>query len=346
MTEDARYEMLWDCKYCGQKKLLGLTHRFCASCGAPQDPGARYFPSDADKVAVADHPFVGADVGCAACGTFVSRAAKCCTNCGGPLSGGKDVQLRGEEVRADAAAFAQGQKGALAPNLYQGQAPPPPPAPPAKKSSLGLILGILGGVLVLALVALLVSAFWRKSGTFEVAGHTWLRTIDVETYGATRKEAWCDELPGGAKVVSRKREERSKEKVQDGEDCQVKRKDLGDGTFKQVRECQPRYKSKAVMDDRCTFEVMAWKRARTLKAEGKSLEPAPAWPRASLRTGTCEGCEREGARDEKYEVLFTSDGAEHACAMPEAKWRAFTKGQRVEGKVRVVTGGLDCASLR
>ena len=180
-------------------------------------------------------------------------------------------------------------------------------------------------------------------------------SVDVENCSQpvlTKEHCWVSECTVraknmfGAKVVSRKREERSKEKVQDGEDCQVKRKDLGDGTFKQVRECQPRYKSKAVMDDRCTFEVMAWKRARTLKAEGKSLEPAPAWPRASLRTGTCEGCEREGARDEKYEVLFTSDGAEHACAMPEAKWRAFTKGQRVEGKVRVVTGGLDCASLR
>ena len=27
------YEMLWDCGYCGHKKLLGLTHRFCANCG-------------------------------------------------------------------------------------------------------------------------------------------------------------------------------------------------------------------------------------------------------------------------------------------------------------------------
>ena len=59
MVEESTFEMLWDCKFCGQKKLLGLTHRFCAGCGAPQDPAARYFPADHEKVAVKDSPFVG-----------------------------------------------------------------------------------------------------------------------------------------------------------------------------------------------------------------------------------------------------------------------------------------------
>jgi hypothetical protein len=36
------YEMLWDCGYCATRALLGKSHRFCPSCGAPQDPIERY----------------------------------------------------------------------------------------------------------------------------------------------------------------------------------------------------------------------------------------------------------------------------------------------------------------
>lgn len=348
MSEDARFEMLWDCKFCGQKKLLGLTQRFCASCGAPQDPGTRYFPSDDEKVAVGDHPFVGADVGCPACGTFMSRAAKCCTNCGGPLGSGKDASVRADEVKAEGQSFARGQKGAPAANLYHGGPAPlaPPPAP--EKSRMGLYLALFGAALALVVVGMLSLKLWKKDGTFEVVGHRWERTIDVEVYGATRKEAWCDELPGGAKVVARKRAERSKEKVKDGEDCQMRRKDLGDGTFKQVKECTPRFKDKPVLDDRCTYEVMTWRAARTLDARGAAISPAPAWPAAEgLRGGSCEGCERAGARRQKYELLLSDGkGEPKVCVLPEDRWRTFEKGRKVEAKVGVALGGIDCDSLR
>src|SRR4051812_19922262 len=117
--DEAIYEMCWDCKFCGQKKLLGLTHRFCAGCGAPQDPAARYFPSDDEKVAVKDNPFVGVDVACPACKQPMSRAAKCCTNCGGPIDKGAEVARRADVVVpasgaapfAGADAFAAGRYG-------------------------------------------------------------------------------------------------------------------------------------------------------------------------------------------------------------------------------------------
>ena len=70
MTEDdAVFEMLWECAYCGTRGLLGKTHRFCPRCGAPQDTTRRYFPSDEERVAVRDHAYVGADRLCAACGS-------------------------------------------------------------------------------------------------------------------------------------------------------------------------------------------------------------------------------------------------------------------------------------
>jgi hypothetical protein len=52
------YEMLWDCKFCGTKKLLGKTHRFCPN--RRPAPIRRYFPADR-KVVVQDRVFVGAD---------------------------------------------------------------------------------------------------------------------------------------------------------------------------------------------------------------------------------------------------------------------------------------------
>ena len=47
------YEMLWDCPHCDTKKNLGVTHRHCPNCGAPQDASKRYFPSDV-SAALAD----------------------------------------------------------------------------------------------------------------------------------------------------------------------------------------------------------------------------------------------------------------------------------------------------
>ena len=85
------YEMLWNCEFCGAEKLLGKTHRFCPSCGAAQNPDWRYFPSDAEKVAVHDHVYHGVDKVCPACGTAQSANAEHCGRCGSPLEGAEQV---------------------------------------------------------------------------------------------------------------------------------------------------------------------------------------------------------------------------------------------------------------
>src|SRR4051812_15298131 len=94
------FEMLWDCAFCGQKKLLGKTHRHCPSCGAAQDPSARYFPADADKVRVQDHVLVGADKLCPACQAPKSARATHCGACGAPLEGAKEVAQRRDQTGA------------------------------------------------------------------------------------------------------------------------------------------------------------------------------------------------------------------------------------------------------
>lgn len=70
--------------------------------------------------------------------------------------------------------------------------------------------------------------------------------------------------------------------------------------------------------------------------------------RPPSRTGECEGCEREGERNERYVVRFsTADGDKLECALADAeRWRAFKPGSSYSAKKRVVGGDLDCDSLR
>ncbi|MBX3191497.1 MAG: hypothetical protein KF819_31165 [Labilithrix sp.] len=326
---DGVYEMFWDCKYCGQKKLLGLTHRFCATCGAPQDPTARYFPPENEKVAAHQHVYVGADVHCPACKNPMSRAAKCCTSCGSPLHAGAQVALHG------------------APPVR-----PPMPAQPKPKSSalkvFGIIAAVVGGLLFVVIALLVVAAFWTRDGTFEVTGHEWERTIAVERLDNVRKSVWCDSVPAGAREISRRKEERSTNKIPDGETCQTVKKDNGDGTYRQTRECQTKYKEEPVMDWRCEIEVAEWRSSRKLAARGASPNDPPKWPPDPLKTGTCLGCEREAGRNEKYTVKFrdTKANEDVTCTLPEAKWKTFEKASRWKGKVGVVTDRVECDGLQ
>jgi hypothetical protein len=327
MNTEATYEMLWDCRFCGTKKNLGLTHRCCPNCGAPQDANARYFPPDHERVAVKDHPFVGADLECPSCKNWNGRASKCCGRCGAPLAG-REASLR-QEV-APVAAFRP---------------------PQANKSSAGLIIGLaIGGIAFVIVGLVLVLVFWKRAGSFQVAGHSWERTIAIERFETVRRSAWCDELPAGSRDIGRHKEQRSTKKVPDGQECSKKKKDNGDGTFKEITECKAKFKDEPVMGDKCDFEGQEWKTERTLASRGVSVKDAPAWPKLDLARSGCAslGCEREGKHGEKYSVRFVEAKSqkEATCDVDQARWQSFPDGSSWEGKMGVVSGALDCDSLK
>lgn len=344
------YEMLWDCPYCGSTKLLGKTHRHCPSCGAPQENAPRYFPPEEEKVAVEDHVFVGADVICPACGTSASQAAKHCGGCGSPLEGGKEVARRADQVNAEGdVVAAETAKDARAELEAQRLGTPQPTAPPKQKSMLGKVLGGVGCLVVVGLVAALVFfLFVKREAGFEVVGHSWQRTIAVERFDAVQESKWCDEMPAGATDVRRSKADRSTKKVQDGEDCKTRKIDQGDGTYKEKKECKPRYKEEAVQDDKCSYKINRWKVARTEKSSGNDTATAPAWPDPKLaRTGQCVGCEREGTREEKYTVHLadTKSGEKQECDFEQSKWAGMKDKTRYKGETRVLGGGIVCSSL-
>jgi hypothetical protein len=317
--------MLWDCRYCGTRKLLGLTHRHCPSCGAPQDQNARYFPADSEKVAVQNHEFVGADIACRYCGCASSKRAHNCGRCGAPLAEGSAVTSQ------------------TSPGLVQplaSSSAPEPPARPAWK------LWVPALALVLVSVTA-VAVLWKKDRTFVVAERSWQRSVSVERFGAVRESAWCSELPAGAREVTRRREQHGTHQVPDGEDCRTQKKDRGDGTFKEEQVCVPKHKDEPVYEDKCSYELVKWSQQRQEKAEGDQAT-APRWPAVMLARSGCSeiGCEREGARSERYSVTFRDDtGESYRCDFPEKTWENLGQGKRYPGKLRALVGTLDCGSL-
>jgi hypothetical protein len=318
------YEMLWDCPACGSEKLLGKTHRYCPSCGSPQDPDRRYFPPEDEKVPVQDHVFYGVDRSCPACETPNSANSSNCGSCGSPLEEGAQVK-----------------------KVQDGPKPEQPQAAgtePAKKSRKGLF-GCLALVLVI-IAGVLVVTQWTQTSTFTVQGHSWERTVQIEVFKSVSESGWCDSKPAAAKFVHSKSKERSTQQVPDGEICTNKNVDNGDGTFRKVKECKPKTKSVPVYDDWCTYTVDRWKNARVAKAAAKGLDPSPSWPQVKVDGCRHLGCEREGKRSEKYQVILKDpDGGTHDCDKAQPRWSEMAVGSSWAGETTVIGGMIDCESL-
>src|ERR1041384_1972486 len=86
------FEMLWDCDHCDTRGLLAKSQRYCANCGAPQNPAKRYFPKEGEERRVDGHLFEGADRTCPACQAPQSARAHNCTHCGSTLDGSAEAR--------------------------------------------------------------------------------------------------------------------------------------------------------------------------------------------------------------------------------------------------------------
>jgi len=295
MNGEKTYEMLWDCSFCGARKLLGLTHRHCPNCGAPQDPAKRYFPPEEEKIAVQDHQYVGQDVLCPACQTANGRLAKHCGHCGSPLEGGKAAALQQEQVIPD-----------------HVHSPSPAQAPKAKtgaKVGIGCAIGGIFGLIVLAIIGFFVlNSILKKDAGFKVVGHTWTHAVEIETYEYKKESSPCSKMPTSAERVTRQKQEPV---------CETRKIDQGDGTYKEKRECKDQ-------EDICTYQVGRWVPKRSEKNTGSSVTDPMPWPTVTLsRPGECEGCEREGKKTATYTLRLqdASSGKEKTCSFSDPeKW--------------------------
>ena len=345
-SQDNVYEMLWDCRYCDTKKLLGLTHRFCPNCGAPQDPEWRYFPSDAEKVAVKDHIYYGADKICPACGTAVSANSQFCGRCSAPLTEAAQVKLQairekreGERFETEDLTARQDREQ----DIFLGRVQPEASKNNRKRNTILLAVG-LGVAAVLVLVMLAV--FWKKETVVTVAGHRWEREITIETFTAVSQHSDCNAVPAGAYSVDRRYEQVGSRQVADGQECSNRQVDQGDGTFREERVCETTYRSEPVYGYVCYYAINLWLESRSVRAEG-DLSVKLYWPETQItRAGVCLGCEREGKRTETYRLILTNpDGKTYTCAVPFEDWQAASVATAFRLQVRVILGSADCGSL-
>lgn len=317
------YQMLWDCPFCGTDKLLGLDHRHCPSCGAAQDEESRYFPAEADRIAVADHRYHGADLDCPSCSTPNAALAVHCVNCGSALQDAETVRT------VDAAPKPKSGRRRKAAK---------------SKGSFGVGTLLIAGFLLFA-AYIVVNTCTSEELSVLVEGRAWERAVQIEQLAEVERGAWCDAVPSGAVSTTRTPKVRSQEQVPDGETCAQKQRDNGDGTFTAYEDCQPRFKTVDVQGEWCAWTGTEWFVVRTERASGAS-DPL-VWPDARIvRPGDCVGCERVGAKTGTYTVHLRGGSDEaFSCDVTEARWGALAVGSRWTGEASGLSHSLRCDTL-
>jgi hypothetical protein len=335
-------EGAWDCPVCGRKGNRG-PEKFCGGCGAPRGPEVQfYLPDDAAAVADAEalkRAQAGADWICAYCGADNPAGNAFCSGCGAPSDGTKTRQVVEHRLEAP---------------------PPAAPPPPAKSRSSWLKKGCgLGCLGLLALIGLVLYLGAPKKTDLTVTGFHWVRTIAVEELRTVTEAAWEGEVPSGARILGSSREVHHVDRIQTGtrtgtrtvtervqagtEQVKVGTRDLGNGYFEDVYESRPVYENRSreetyeepiyrnqpVHRRRFRYEIEKWLPDHEARAEGE--DRSPAWPAPRLAPR-----QREGGRNELYEVLFRDAKGKPARykAPGEPAWRSFAEGRTYRGKIK------------
>jgi hypothetical protein len=289
----------WRCPFCAGVNL-GRELR-CGGCGATRDKDVSFFLDDeapeVTDAALLEAARAGADWLCAHCQTSNRPDAPRCRNCGAERGDARERPVQ-ELLRR------------------------PPPAPPSRRTRSGARRWLWPALALLAATTAGVAycALRTTSAPVTVAGFEWERTLEVEAHRMVEETAWADELPAGARVLSRSREVRRTDSVQVGtERVKVGVRDLGNGFFEDVHEERPVHEQRPVYAERVRYEAPRWVTARTLRATG--ADRAPHWPQANMGPR-----EREGRRSERLVVVLRGD-REYRLELPAEAWSALVEGQ-------------------
>ncbi|MGI5843521.1 MAG: hypothetical protein ACOX9B_05000 [Candidatus Xenobium sp.] len=352
-------EGAWDCPYCGTKRNRG-PEKFCGGCGSPRDPQVKfYLPEDArvvDDPRELEKARAGPNWTCEFCSGDNAGWNKFCTGCGSPREAGvaRDVITYHGQAPSDA------EEAATA----SSSAPKTDSAPPKRRKTCGMCLGGCGVLFILLILLQALFSFLSScthSENMELVGVRWKRTISIEKEVTVREEAWADELPAGARELSRSQEVRSHRQVQIGSETRTRMvsrevqagtervcvgsRDLGNGYFEDVYENrpiyrtvyeeetyqEPIYKKEPVYDTRVTYDIDRWQEVRKAEAEAEGTNPE--WPDPKLTDG-----EREASRSDFYFLeLRSRDGKKHYHQIyDEDTFRALQLGKTYSAKVNLL----------
>ncbi len=347
-------EGAWDCPFCGATRNRG-PEKFCGGCGSPRGPEVKfYLPEDArvvDDAHELEKATSGPNWTCEFCSGDNAGWNKFCTGCGSGREAGVARDVVTHRGQAPSSAEEAARSSAAGRSPLPETSPQTDPPRPARRKACGLCLGGCGLLLVLlALLAGFLSC--SHSEKLDLVSAHWDRAISIEKQVTVREQAWSDQVPSGARELSRNREVRShrqvqigsetrtrtvQREVQDGtEQVKVGSRDLGNGYFEDVYEDrpifrtvqeeetwqEPVYRQEPVYATRVTYEVERWKEVRQARASGE--DNRPEWPETNLARG-----EREGPRTEKYVLkLRGRDGKLRQHEVQDAAtFQAFQVGQ-------------------
>ena len=317
-------KLQWTCPACGGKNPG--PQKTCSGCGAAQ-PANVEFEQAAQEEMVKEEAEVqraksGPDVHCAFCGARNPAGATICTQCGADL--------------AEAAARASGRvmgahRDAPAPDVPCPSCGAPNPATALKCAKCGASLAqplptpaqpaparrgcgpiaIVGGVVLVGIVAALVFLLTKTDDVVgKVQATSWTRNIAIEAFGPVTRQTWRDEVPGDGvlgRCTQKVHHTQSQPAPNSKEVCGTPyTKDKGSGYGEVVQDCQ--YE---VYADWCDYTVKEWKQVDTASLTGNDLNPR--WPAPQLLSE-----QRQGARDEKYEMVFSADGKDYTYRTTDA----------------------------
>ena len=350
-SKDTILKGLWDCPYCGQKGISGLT-KSCPNCAHPQDAGTKFYLGSTEEKLEEDKAKEygkGADWTCAFCGSLNRHYMENCQNCGAERadSSGDYFENRRKEEAAK-------------------KPETPPPQPPKKRR--GLFLAI-----ALVIIALIVFVALPRSRATTVSDKTWQRAIVVESLNTVRESGWS--VPDGGRLVGSRQdvhhydqildhyeeqEYQVPKEVFDGYDTQTEYIDNGDGTFTKHETDVPRYRTEYVTETRTVpvyrqepvyatryeYDIDRWQRDHIQVARGSGYEPKtdglsrdipvdpePYWP--ELRLGDRQR-EMADGRSEEYVLYFTDNKSKktYAASVSQQVWGNYKRGDTVKLEVQ------------
>lgn len=307
----------WRCPYCSS--VNRGAELACLGCGAQRDKDVEFFLED-EAPEVEDQKLLalanaGADWLCQFCQTSNRPDATACVQCGAEKGTSPSRPVRDLRPQAQ------------------------PVAAPAKGGGFKGCLIAFVVLLVLGMGFCAVTLFFslrKTSETVTVQGHEWERSVSLQALRTVRESAWENEVPKGARVVSRSRQVHHTEQEQTGtRRVKVGTRDKGNGFFEDVYEDQPVYRSRDVYAVKVSYDVEKWVDLRNLEAKGGDRRPR--WPDVSLGRG-----ERESARKESYVVLLQGSKL-YRMELEQARWEQLEDGQRFEA---VIQGGSKVLELK
>lgn len=331
-------ELEWICPSCGTRNPG--SQKTCQSCGMAQ-PDDVEFQQPAQEKLVEDEARLarakaGPDIHCHYCGARNPGTATNCSQCGADLSEGAARASGGvlgahkDKVAEPIECSACGaMNDANAPKCVQcgsplAEPPPPPPQPkpaaPPPKPKRGLF-GIVLTALVVLICAGCITGFILFNRTEDATGTvkdvSWTRIVAIEELVPVTKENWRDEIPVEAVIGLCKEKVHHTETRATGQTREIcgtpYTVDTGSGFGEVVQDCRTEdiKDEVSVFEESCEYTVEEWQEVDRAIANGNNLNPN--WPAPNITRG-----QREGERQEKYNVTFSSEQGTYTYTTTDA----------------------------